>query len=263
MNMLDDLIALGLSHHEAEIYLILLEIGPSTVTEIARKSHVGRTNCYNIVNDLLVKGLVNAHDEKGKTIYSAENPERIVTIIHEQLKKNEEMLKKAQMFVPELQSIFHEHEGKLKVRYYEGVEGLVSIYEDTLTAKETILGYASVENQHSFFPGYFPEYYERRTRRKIPVKAILAYTKDSFRIKNLDKKHLRITKIVPKKFQISPEINIYDNKTAILSLQEKFGVIIESKEVAAAFKKLFELAWEQADTYDKKIGKKYVENVKE
>lgn len=261
--MIDDLVALGLSENEAELYLILLELGPSSVTEIARKSNVGRTNCYNIVNDLLVKGLINVHEETGKTIYSAENPKRIITMLHEQLKNKEELLRKAHTFVPELQSIFHEHEGKLKVRYYEGIEGLISIYEDTLTSKETILGYASVENQHSFFPGYFPEYYDRRTNKKIPVKALLAYTKDSLRIKSLDKKHLRVTRIVPKKFQISPEINIYDNKTAILSLKEKFGVIIESKEVSTAFKKLFELAWEQANVYNKKIGKKYVEGLKE
>ena len=261
--MHDDLVSLGLSQNEASLYLVMLEAGPASVTEIARKTSVGRTNCYNILNDLLAKGLINVYEEKRKTIYSAENPERIITMLHEQLKNKEELLKKAHKFVPELQSIFHEHEGKLKIRYYEGIEGLISIYEDTLTAKETILGYASVENQHSFFPGYFHEYYERRTRRKISVKAMLAYTKASFRIKSLDKKHLRVTRIVPGKFQISPEINIYDNKTAILSLQEKFGVIIESKEVATAFKKLFELAWEQANVYDKKIGKKYLGNTKE
>lgn len=129
--------------------------------------------------------------------------------------------------------------------------------EDTLTARSTILGYASVEHQHSFMPGYFPEYYERRMRRGIPVKAILAYTKESFRIKDLDRSHIRVSKIIPLKFQISPEINIYDDKVAIMSLKEKFGAIIESKDVADAFRKLFELAYERAAEYDDKIGENY------
>jgi len=37
-------------------------------------------------------------------------------------------------------------------------------------------------------------------------------------------------------------------------LKEKFGVIIESDQVADAFRKLFTLALEKADDYDKEIS---------
>lgn len=255
--MLKQLISFGLLEKEAKLYLALLELGPSSVSEVGRKTKITRTNCYHILNSLVTRGLVNLHEEKTKIIFSAENPERLIRLLQEEVKNWEDKLTGAQKLMPELKSIYSEPEGKLKVRYYEGVEGIISAYEDTLTSKETILGYASVEYQHTFFPGYFPEYYERRTKRGIPVKAILAYTKESFRVKSLDKKHIRVTRIVPKSFEISPEINIYDNKTAIMSLKEKFGVIIESREVADAFKKLFELAWEKAGQYDKGIGDKY------
>lgn len=251
--MLQKLIDLGLSDKEARVYLALLELGLSSVTEIARRAKVTRTNAYHLLNALLSYGLVSSNRGDSKVEFSPEKPDRFLYLVKEKKELAERRFKEAEGFLPELMSVYRDPDKKLSVRYYEGVEGIISVYEDTLTAKGKIYGYASVEQQHSFFPGYFPAYYERRTKKGICVECFLAETDDSLRIKGLDKKHLRKTSIVPKAFEISPEINIYDDKVAILSLKEKFGVIIESHEVADAFKKMFLLANERAEQYDKEI----------
>jgi len=57
---------------------------------------------------------------------------------------------------------------------------------------------------------------------------------------------------VPKdKYSFSPEIDIYDNKVMIASWKDKMGIIIESKEIADAMKKVYELAWAEAKRLDK------------
>lgn len=257
MSLSQILVRFGLAEKEALVYMALLELGLSSVTDVAKKSHVTRTNTYHLLSALELRGLVSSHEEKGKMMYSAENPDRILQMLKEEIADKQKQLKEAEESIPQLKSLYNNPEGKLKVRFYEGVEGVISAYEDTLTAKTPILGYASVENQHSFFPGYFPEYYQRRTEKRIPVKCFLAYTKESFRIKSLDKKHIRKSYIVPADYTISPEINIYDDKVAIMSLKEKFAVIVQGKEVAGAFAKLFELACERAKQYDQKIGQIY------
>lgn len=255
--MLEKLIDFGLSEKEAKVYLALLELGSGSVSEIARRARVTRTNTYHLLSALQSYGLVSSSESKSaKSVFSAEKPERLLYMMREKLGEAERRYSDAKDLMPEIKSIYHDPEQKLSVRYYEGVEGIITAYEDTLTAKTKILGYASVEHQHSFFPGYFPEYYERRTQKGIPVECFLAETKDSLRIKSLDKKHLRNTCIIPPRFQISPEINIYDDKVAVLSLKEKFGVIIESREVADAFRKMFALAYERAGQYDKEIMKR-------
>lgn len=257
--MIDKLMDAGLSEKEAKVYLALLELGTSTVTELARRAKVTRTNAYHLLNALLSYGLVSSNQEEAKMFFSAEKPERLLYFMKERLNRTERTYEEIENLLPELRSIYHDPEQKVRVRYYEGVEGIISVYEDTLTAKSKILGYASVEQQHAFFPGYFPAYYDRRTAKGIKVECFLAETSDSLRIKEMDKKHLRKSLIVPKQFSISPEINIYDDKIAILSLKEKFGVVIESKEVADAFKKMFALAYERAEQYDKEISKRMIE----
>lgn len=255
--MLKKLIDFGLSDKEAKVYLALLELGSGSVSMIARRARVTRTNTYHLLNALQSYGLVSSSESKSsKSIFSAEKPERLLYMVRERMHEAERRYSEAKDLMPQIKSVYHDPEQKLSVRYYEGVEGIITAYEDTLTAKTKILGYASVEHQHSFFPGYFPEYYERRTKKKIPVECFLAQTKDSLMVKSLDKKHIRKTQIIPEKFQISPEINIYDDKVAVLSLKEKFGVIIESAEVADAFRKMFTLAYERAEQYDKEIMKK-------
>ncbi len=256
LSMLSKLIASGLSEKEAKVYFALLELGTSTVTEIARRAKVARTNTYHLLNALLGYGLVSSNQDEAKMVFTAEKPERLLYLMKERLHGAEQNYEEVENLLPELRSIYHTPEKRVKVRFYEGVEGIISAYEDTLTAKSKILGYASVEHQYSFFPGYFPEYYERRTRKGIKVDCFLAESDDSLRIKAMDKKHLRTSLIIPKKFSISPEINIYDDKIAILSLKEKFGVIIESMEVADAFRKMFILANERAFEYDQEFQKR-------
>ncbi|MFH1218665.1 MAG: helix-turn-helix domain-containing protein [Candidatus Peregrinibacteria bacterium] len=254
MEMAQKLVDFGLSEKEAKVYLALLELGPSSVTEVARRARVTRTNSYHLLNSLLAYGLVSSNEGESKVIFSAERPHRLQYLLKERMGEAERRFTEVKELMPELNSLYHDPGQKIRVRYYEGVEGIIAAYEDTLTSKGKIFGYASVEHQHSFFPGYFPEYYERRTQKGIKVECFLAEDEDSLRIKSLDKKQLRTTRIVPKSFAISPEINIYDNKVAILSLKERFGVIIESGAVTDAFRKMFVLAYERAGEYDKKIS---------
>jgi len=93
-------------------------------------------------------------------------------------------------------------------------------------------------------PGYFPDYFKRRAKKKISIKAIIpATTQTAERMKH-NKQEMRTAILVPEnQFRFSPEINIYDNKVMIASWREKLGIIIESAEIADAMKKIFELSW--------------------
>lgn len=255
--MLEHLIRFGIPEKEARVYIALLELGPSSVSEVAKRAKVPRTNTYHLLNALVAKGLVSFHEKTSKMVFSAEDPHRIVQMLKNKSEEYNRFHKEANELMPEFRSIYNKQDGKLRMRFFEGVEGVISAYEDTLTAQEEILGYASVEYQHNFFPGYFPSYYTRRTKAGISVRCFLADTPETRRIKTLDKAHLRKTYLIPQRFAISPEINIYDNKVAIMSLKEKFGAIIESKEVADAFRNVFELALERAAQYDQEIEKEH------
>ncbi|MDP3785248.1 MAG: helix-turn-helix domain-containing protein [bacterium] len=249
--MKEKLKAIGLSENEARVYLALLELGKGTVSEITRKANLNRTTGYDVLDNLVGKGLVSVSGKEPKQEYLAESPDKIETLLKKKLEEDEKHLGEVKGIIPELKSM-HNVAGRPKVRFYEGKDGLVEVYEDTLTSHETIRAYATVDDMHKALPNYFPEYYGRRAGRGIGIRAIIPKTPIGEERATHDKEEMRETALIPPdKYYFSPEINIYDDKVMIASLREKLGIIIESAEIADAMKKIYELAWAEAKRLDK------------
>lgn len=236
--------ALGLPKKESAVYLALLELGTSGVSAIASASRLNRTTAYDILESLNVKGLVSIVEDAKKRTYTAEHPDTLVRFFEKRAQLYERRAKDLAKLLPQLRGLYNEKGKRPVVRFYEGKQGLESCYEDTLTSSEPIRAYASVHDMHAALPKYFPEYYRRRTKKGISIRAIVPATPEGAERQTHDAEEARETVLVPTpQYDFSPEINIYDDKVAIMSLAEEFGVIIESKEIAGALKVAYELAW--------------------
>ncbi len=244
---------IGFSEKEVLVYLALLELGKGTVTVISKKAGINRPTGYHILSSLESKALVKVSGKEPKQEYVAESPDQIEKLLQEKIKNDEIFIKEARKIIPELKSI-HNVTDRPKVFFYEGREGMEKVYEDTLTSHESIRAYATVDDMHAGLPGYFPEYYKRRAKAGIHIRAIAPVTEIGIERRGYDKEEKREIAFVPKdKYYFSPEINIYDNKVMIASWREKLGIIIESAEIADAMKKIYELAWAEAKRLDKEI----------
>jgi HTH-type transcriptional regulator, sugar sensing transcriptional regulator len=251
LNLRTSLLSMNFSEKEADVYLTLLELGKGTVSIIARKANLNRTTGYHILDSLVGKGLVSITGKEPKQEYMAESPERITQLLQEKFDEYKKFLNTAKETVPQLKS-FHNISDRPKVRFYEGAQGLVDVYEDTLTSSEPIVSYATFEDMHKTLPNYFPSYYKRRAGKGIHIRGIVPKTKLALERKQYNKEESREMVFVPaNKYNFSPEIDIYDNKVMIASWREKLGIIIESQEIADAMKKIFEIAW---------IGAKQIKN---
>jgi sugar-specific transcriptional regulator TrmB len=238
------LIELGFNQKEAKVYLALLELGPSTATEIARKAQINRTTAYDILDSLAGDGLINLLGETKIQKYAAESPEKVIKFLENKISKTKEQLSMAQVLLPQLLSIYSTKE-KPKVKFYEGVEGMREAFEDTLTAEREILAYAVGEDMYQALSDkYFKDYFKRRTLKNIRVRVIAPDTPESRAVVVNDTQELRTSLLVPKEqFYFSIEMNIYSNKVMVASWREKFAIIIESAEIADAQRKIFELSW--------------------
>ena len=237
---------IGFSEKEILVYLALLSLGKGTVTQISRKAGINRPTGYHILDSLELKELVKVSGKEPKQEYVAESPDQIEKFLLKKIENDQSYIKEARKIIPELKSM-HNVVDRPKVLFYEGKEGLEKVYEDTLTSHESIRAYASVGDMHTGLPGYFPEYYKRRAKKGIAIRAIIPNTEAGLERKTFDKEEMRETALVPKdSFYFSPEINIYDDKVMIASWKEKLGIIIESAEIADAMKKIYELAWTEA-----------------
>lgn len=252
--MLKQIEKLGLKEKEAKVYLALLELGPSPASIIAQKAKINRTTAYDILEVLVNYGIVSRVGEKTTKHFVAENPELLTSYLKKQSRSFLEKANEVSKLMPELQGLYNKSPSKPRVRFFEGKDGVIQIYEESLTSATEILSWSNIDNLEAFSSEYLNDYYQRRANKKIFIKAIVNNTNLAHQYKKKDSELFREMRIVPKKLMdVTPETYIYDNKVAFMSLAEEFGVIIESKEIAETQKKIFDLAWETAQKYDKQF----------
>lgn len=243
--------ALGFPEKECDVYISLLELGKGSVTEISRKAGINRTTGYDILASLANKGIVGISGKEPKQEYAAESPSTITAYLKKQAEVLQENIKRSEEIIPDL-NLIHSIQDRPKIRFYEGLEGMQYVYEDTLSSSEPIRAYATIDDIHPTLPNYFPEYYKRRAAKGITIRAIVPRTPMGIDRKSFDKEEKREIALIPAdKYYFSPEINIYDDKIMIASWKEKLGIVIQSVEIADAMKKIYELAWQEAKRLDK------------
>lgn len=237
----------GLSDKEARVYLAILELGSGSVSEIAFRAKINRTTAYDILEALISYGLVSYLGEEKRKHYVAESPEMLATYLTNKSRDLKDKSEKVKELMPELKSIFNLSPQKPKVKYYEGEEGIISMYEDSLTARNGISSWLNTDKTYDFSADYFADYYKRRSAMKIHMRTIINDIPLSHQIASRDQTEDRESRIISNELMnIEPECYIYENKVSFMSLREKFGVLVESRDIAEAMTKLFDLAWKQA-----------------
>lgn len=230
----------GLMGKKANVYLAALELGSSTVIEIAKKAGIKRTTCYDILLDLTNEGLISETSKGKKRLFVGEDPEKI----QRNLKNKERLFSE---ILPQLQSIHNVRGAKPKIRFYEGKEGLKEVYDDTLKYNGELLAFASYDVVNVLGMDWADEYLKKRVKKNIYARAIAPSSQ--ILIKDFidkDREHRRTTKLIdPKKYPFSIEINIYGHqKVALMSSKEEMGLIIEGAEIHNTMKLIFELIWD-------------------
>lgn len=253
LDLAKELEKLGFSAKQCRVYVALLDLGRGTAAEIGKKTGINRTSVYDIVGELEEIGLVTMMASVKKKTYRAEPPEKLPVILENQAKHLHDMAKQSEGVASMLQSIVAKSPSKPKIKIYEGESGLRSLYDASLLCKTSIRSFLTADTLEEFDSDYAQKYFERRAKKGITIQGILNDSAASREYKNHEKELLRDIHLVPQeKMDIVPEVYIYDDVIAVFSLKEKFGVSIESKDIAYAFRKLYDLAWERAEEYDPK-----------
>lgn len=107
---------LGYSAKEAKVYLAMLSLGESHISDISDKVGMPRSSTQAIADKLHRDGLANFYTMRRYKYWVAENPRRLLDIVRERERAVEDEL-------PHLIALRNEHRGK---RYAKGGGGIVA-----------------------------------------------------------------------------------------------------------------------------------------
>lgn len=257
--LLQELKDLGLPEKAATVYCALVDMGHAYPSKIAEVTKLNRSTVYKTLSDLVQRGLITELEKGKKLSYQIEKPLQLVRFIERQKMSAEQRLERARAILPQLETLFSASPNRPSVRFFEGVEGILALYEEHVLehAPYEMLSYSNVDALMPTLPARFVrQYIKQKQRLHITTRAILPdtrtardYNADFYR--DIQKRaHVQSRFIPAADFPYTGDITLYgSNKLSIINFHEGecIGVAIEDAMIAGMMRMIFELAWRSAE----------------
>lgn len=213
--------ALGLSEKEARVYLALFELGPSVATGIAKKAGINRSTAYVILGTLSGRGLVTQVRESSATLFSPTPPEQLVRHLEGKMKQYAGLADAARKLLPDLKSLQKAQKGENRRPKVQLYEGAAAM---RTVYEETLSSLETIRVGVS----------RGKARSAFPVSA--------------------------EQWSSIPAISVYGDKIILVSPEEKFAAVVESRELAQKLKKILETARKETDK-EPSLGTSAIPNI--
>lgn len=232
----------GLSEKEARVYVALLPHRDIGSSKLIRVTGLHGQFVYDALEKLQEKGLARHVVQNGRKKFSAQSPNRLLSLI-------EEKRLAAQSITKELQNRFAgKHEQDFEV--YQGEEAFIAHQMDLLRRASTGSDYAVIASQTERYMatleayGMDKEYEKLRAERKIKIRYIGAETQRE-RLSRLEKEWpLWEYKLFPGLGVGQMSIEILPETVSFVVYGEPLlNFTLTSKEVSNGYRQFFEALW--------------------
>lgn len=235
---------LGLAPKEAETYIAMLELGPSSVQDIAKKAGINRTTTYVMLEGLKRHGLVATFERGKKTLFSAENPSQLVDILTRQMGTIQTKKSRLEESLPRLLAIFNTTEDKPRVRFLEGETPIREIMKEVGSTREEVWEMFAVDEHLLEVMKKLQTHDERMEAHRRTKGRTLMSIKPGYMIPYFDMRQTDVRVLDWNLHQFTGDITIFKDHVYIFVYRGRVGAIaIQSKEIVEVVRALFEMAW--------------------
>jgi sugar-specific transcriptional regulator TrmB len=241
-----------LSKDQALIYSTLLKAGALPAGQIAKKTPLKRALVYKVLDQLVDLGLIKKETEKSKVaIFAPEHPSKIKDLFEKKQLEASQAQSILESIMPNLVSDFNLISDQPYVKFAEGKEGIIKIYEELLNENAPIDSIEDKGEMGQFIPDYSAQFVKKRIKRGIFNRVICPTTNQ---INTNNPKELRETRVIPvNQYPLSMDIKIVKNKVSLITLQRKgaIGVLIDHHEISENFRLIFKYIWDSLGKKEK------------
>ncbi|MBU0471921.1 MAG: helix-turn-helix domain-containing protein, partial [Nanoarchaeota archaeon] len=203
MNKEETLKQIGLSDGEIKVYLALLKLGVSPVSNIKEETNLHRTTIYDFVEKLLNKGLASYVIKNKVKYFKAAHPDKLLSFV----KEKEDNIKEA---LPELIKLTEFEREEIKVEVYKGKEGFKTLLNDYLRVGVDMVGFGVDETKFKErFPILMEQFFKKEKKAGMNER-LLTSEKAKF---TYNKKTTNYRYIPEEYFNPTPTI-VYGNRVA-------------------------------------------------
>jgi len=241
---------LGFKEEEVKAYLSLLDMGPSSGGDLAKKIGFKRATAYGYLDRLVAGGLVTQSMRRGVKIYVPEPSEKIRMLYRRKIDDLKSKEKALDTVIPELEKRTGLNLMRPRIHLFEGRDGMESAIMDVLSHPGTkIFGFWSIKAAiEATSEDFFWYHNKERIGRDIymdviwpPEQAIDVKRYPSLGVGEAFKREIRVA---PAGLDSSMGYWIYEHKVMFMtSRAERFGFIIESAELVEMMLNQHRVIW--------------------
>ncbi len=234
----DLLVQLGFSQKEAEIFMALVQLGPSPVSSLARITKIKRTSVYDMLNALMERNLINSFKKGSTQFFYIDDLNKLILEEKRKLALSKTLVS---LLVQE-----QKNQLGIEVHHYKGKEGYKQLYEDILAAKpKELWGWMHLDDFYRHLDRDYEERWtQERIRLGIHVKLILNESPLTRNFQAMDPESNRQTKFLPKEQPFKTTCFLYNNFVTFLDpTGDVVGVRVSSAELSKMQKAIFEMNW--------------------
>ena len=240
INIKKILISLGLLESEIKTYVAALELGPSTVIMLSKRTRLSRQAIYDALGALTDRGIMSSLMRGKKRLYTAEHPETLLQYAQRKQKDLDTQIDKLEHMIPKLELQLNQE--KPVVKLFEGKEGVKMMAEviADLPKGGTMYELADSEAIHEIFTfDDYREYANLVQEKNIKLNGF--YWGEEKRTKEENVKRVFIDQKLHKQFRAN--IIVSENRVFMISFSgNMYAVYIENKDIAQTMKTLFRFA---------------------
>jgi len=244
---LDLFLNLGLNRKEAQTYVALLELSSTTTGAIVKKTKIPSSKIYQILENLITKGLVSYKISANKKYFEAADPPQLLNLLKEREEELKEYKKELRTLVKKLLKRQILSKKITQAKIYEGFKGIKTLEEKilSLAKKGDMIYLIGAPGTEKLSPTtYFKNIHKRRIKKGILYKIIKNYDAREA-VKFVDNLPLTSVKYMPKGFNTPTLFKIFKNIVVIIMYSPiTIAFAMENEYIARSFKAYFNMMWQ-------------------
>lgn len=243
--------AVGFTKSETKVFLALLDLGSSSITQIIEKSGVTSSKIYELLDKLIKKGLVSIIHKKGRKYYETVPPSRIIEYLNEKQQNLQQQINDVKKILPELELKHQLAKEVSDVSVYKSLKGIESIFSmirNVCHKNEEYYVYGARSGVNETQRLFLLRHHNERIKKGIKLK--IMFSKNASNITKIfeDMALTEIRYLDPELIGPTQVMIVKDYTIIILWKENPLGIVIQNKEIADSYKKYFDYLWNQ-DTY--------------
>jgi len=241
--------ALGLSKIEIDFYITSLNLGPTTIDQLAKRTNLARPNAYKIISKLEEKKLAAfSTRKKYARNFIVEPPTKALELLRQKGENINSQDKNLVSILPDLMALYHQGETSTKIKVLQGEEIYLKIFDQIL--EEARDGGEFFGSTHDFIDFISWEHelnwQKRRIKRNYFIKVLALPSESTNELVAKDAESLRETKILQNAAPFKTSFQLFANKVIIWQPRAPLALLIEDEYIVEMLRSIFYLLWNQA-----------------